>query len=168
MFWVDLTSANMMTDGAFATATYNTKPGTFSGATLDQYFPRAKSSSYVYVWSGGAGLAFGSNDNYFGIAGIGQILAGWEVLNATGGRPVAMTVRDAYTIDQKIDDGSPFTDSVKTIMVYGAETFSANTTGNGGPTKCSDNPSEAPGGQQYAMDVNGGIALTCALSFKFQ
>jgi hypothetical protein len=83
---------------------------------------------------------------------------------STGTIPVSQ----AFSIDQKVDDGMPFTGNVTTIHLNGGPIYSAHTTGNGSVTMCSDNPYNVSGGQLYAVDqANGGYA-NCALSFKMQ
>jgi len=103
MFWVDLSIAGLI-DGGFNTASINTVPSTdLTGTLLDLYLPEAKigGGNYIYVYSVGTGI------NYYGLSAITLIGAsvngvGWGV----AGVP-AMAVRDAYSIDTKMDDGLP-------------------------------------------------------------
>jgi hypothetical protein len=167
IFWADLSVAGLV-DGTFNTASASSNPGTLSGTTLNLYFPQAKigGGNYVYVWSGG--INGGNGVNYFGVAEINQVGAGWEVLGPGGDLPESIPIAQAYAIDAKLDDGFPYTGNVTTIELYGGPRYSAGTTGNGGPVSCSDNPSGVPGAQQYALDISRGSGPNCALSFRFQ
>ena len=168
MVWSDLSSAGLI-DQTFNTASSTTRPGTLtptSTPSLAAYFPTARiTSNYVYVWSGGISQTDGRN--YFGLAAIGQIASGWQLLGAGGARPEKMTVIQAYTIDLKVDDGMPHTGKVTATELYGGAMYATYTTGSGGPNVCSDRPSGA-GPQIYALDVNYGSGTGCALSFAFQ
>ncbi len=117
MFWVDLTVANGLNinliDGSFnpytpATMWNSNNPGNnLSGTVLNKYLPQAKigRGNYVYVWSGGWVESLnGSPGNAINYFGIGQIIStGVGLPNANMG----LTVKEAYDIDNKMDDGFP-------------------------------------------------------------
>jgi prepilin-type N-terminal cleavage/methylation domain-containing protein len=105
MFWVDLSTSNLI-DGGFNTASPTVLPGTITGEALNSWFPQAKlgGNNYIYAYSGGSwsGTSVTTGINYFGIAAVSSISAGYEFYTAPG-----MTVQQAYNIDTKIDDGLP-------------------------------------------------------------
>jgi len=186
MFWVDLTSANglkiNLIDGSFSTAS----PTTLSfvnktGTTIDLYLPQAKMGrgNYVYVWSGGVGGAVhGVSDgiNYYAISAVYN-LDHLGILDSTPG----MTVRQAYDIDKKIDDGLPQTGNVTAQYLQGIIALtgpvwaagggvagtSDTTATAGSSTTCYDNSGVA-GIQRYSITQSNGSGLNCALSFQFQ
>ena len=193
MFWVDLGTAKLV-DGGFnsATPTQQTPDTSLSG--MSAYFPAAKigRQNSVYVWSGGwnAGLLQkGDGDNYFGIEIIDQIYNTCCTIAAP-----ALTVHEAYSIDQKIDDGLPQSGNVLALYVgYGSAYWAINsgltfistppyTSGGAGtfinasppystPTpwtsaNCFDNGGTV-GVQTYSLARNSD-SMNCALSFRFQ
>jgi hypothetical protein len=114
-FWEDLSAANMI-DGTFNTATDAEVTGV---SNISPYLPAAKigGGNYVYVWTGGpydSDAAIGTiGFNYFSISvpsGISD-----AVLSSSPG----LTVAQAYSIDLKIDDGSPNTGLVQAKYVNG-------------------------------------------------
>ena len=111
MFWVDLSTASLI-EGTFNTANSTTLPGSdVTGSGLDLYFPQAKlgQGNYVYVWSGGIGglIANSAGDgfNYFGISAVSKI----QVSVNPGGlfSSPGLSVKQAYSMDSKMDDGLP-------------------------------------------------------------
>ena len=183
VFWVDLSTARMI-EGTFNTATMTTA---FCCATqtttpsLNAFFPQAKigNSNYVYIYSA-------NSANYFCLSGVFTL----------GSAPLAgvlsLTVRQAYDIDQKIDDGLPQSGNVTAVYGLAASGhyvpgyswagYAANygntpftTTTPGSATTCFDNssdPSGSPGisgaTQHYSVEMSNGANVNCALSFKFQ
>jgi hypothetical protein len=108
-FWSDLSYANGMNinliEGSF-------KPGNTSNVkALSKVFPGAKieAGNFVLAWSGGwvdwgngAGGNVSDGKNYFTVGAMRSLL--------TGNHPtldVGLTVKEAYDIDRKIDDGFP-------------------------------------------------------------
>lgn len=195
MFWNDLSSAQMM-DGTFNTATANTNPGSnVTGAGLGNYFPSAKigNNNYVMVWSGGwkscmlgsGGSTQSDGNNYFTVATISK-------LNTSGSAYAspAMTVMQAYSIDNKIDDGLPQSGLVMAVSIsqpsvscwpsgggwagaYDASTKGPVVSGDGvasagSSTTCYDNGNVAGATENYSIEKNGGSGMNCALSFQLQ
>jgi hypothetical protein len=173
MFWVDLTTANGMNinfiEGSFSGASPATLPGhSFTGTALNSMTPPAKigQGNYVYIWSNG-GI------NYFSVAAITTIINGGGVTLAAG-----LTVRQAYEIDKKIDDGYPLTGSFTAQYETNNPSWSSSAqwigpSNNSGATvgsssTCYDNSGTAGATLQYSMAQNGGNGINCALSFKFQ
>jgi prepilin-type N-terminal cleavage/methylation domain-containing protein len=170
VFWRDLSTAGLI-DGGFATATSSGLPlgGTFSGTSLNLYFPQAKvgGDNYIYVYSGGmstsgsGGSGAGTNNglNYFGISAITGITSGYNMVSSPG-----LNVAQAQNIDNKIDDGLPQSGTVtaafnfnhRVVWVAGGGGYGAsgspNGAGNpstaatpGSTTTCYDNSTAAGG-----------------------
>lgn len=104
LFWRDLAQVALV-EGGFTRATADDSAcvSTISGTTLNRFIPQAKigDGNYVYVWSGGwepRNLLPENPTNYFGVSMVKD-----SNLNTSAG----MTVRQAYEIDRKIDDGLP-------------------------------------------------------------
>jgi prepilin-type N-terminal cleavage/methylation domain-containing protein len=186
MFWQDLTTANGLNvnliEGSFSPS-WGPSPGISSG--FDAYLPQAKigNGNYVYVWSGGPLEAWGAGGdiatnngtNYFGVAAVWYMNSGgW----ASYGNP-GMTVQQAYSIDQKIDDGFPQSGHVLALYInpnvnvgatwagtgQGGAPYTTPTTGSS--ATCFDNGGGS-GPQQYSIEISGGSNVNCALSFQFQ
>ena len=107
-FWSDLSYANGLNinliEGSF-------KPGSaLNVKALSKVFPGAKieAGNFVLAWSGGwmdwYGGISGASDgkNYFTVGAVRNILPGSHPTMDMG-----LTVREAYDIDRKIDDGFP-------------------------------------------------------------
>jgi prepilin-type N-terminal cleavage/methylation domain-containing protein len=172
MFWVDLTSANGLNlnliDGSFNAASINNAL-TLSGSGLARYMPAAKigGGNYIYVWSY-------NGINYYGMAVVSSI-SGSIIAGTTPGS----TVRQAYEIDRKTDDGSPQSGRVTAQYVgnnfnplwavAGGSTWGPayTTPVPGGSSTCFDNNSTNGAPQQYSTAQNGGAGLNCMLSFQF-
>jgi len=115
-FWVDLTTANGLNlnliDQAFSLAAPSENGGDFgtavTGTGIDGYLPAAKmgKGNYIYVWSGGTipGVGVGDGNNYFGLSAVSALggSIGWAMHSVPG-----LSVKEAYNIDSKIDDGLP-------------------------------------------------------------
>jgi prepilin-type N-terminal cleavage/methylation domain-containing protein len=188
-FWVDLSAAKMI-DGSFTSGGLNPFTATpvittTSSPSLAQWLPSARISkgNSVYVWSN-------TGIDYFGLSGVVAIPSG----NVPRGQP-GLTVQQAYSIDNKIDDGLPQSGRVTAQylddVVFGASNTGLNsgwagsggvygnipytTTTAGSSTTCFDNSNAASGTpgvngatQHYSLEINNGTNLNCALSFQFQ
>lgn len=204
MFWADLADANLI-NGDFTSMTADMVPDDFishSGAELNAYFPRAKigAGNFVYVWSGGSNnttspcSAGGDNTNYFGISAVSLMINGliYPAQNGSAG----LTVLQAYSLDQKLDDSLPNAGTITTmtsgvggvgfakkplsIWMYGAATMTATgytpTTAAtiGDSDTCYDNSTSSDGQtaangnvMHYSTQMNAGSGNNCALSFRF-
>ncbi len=95
---------------------------------------------------------------------------------------LSTTVQQAYEIDKKIDDGLPQSGSVLALSPFGwgsgmdyiwAGTAIFNsptpytTATAGSDTTCFDN-GNVVGTQHYSTEMNNGMGVNCALSFRFQ
>jgi prepilin-type N-terminal cleavage/methylation domain-containing protein len=171
MFWVDLSTANLI-EGGFNTATSNIMPpATITGAALNNYLPPAKlgGSNYVYVWSGGYHNAL-NGLNYYGVSAVTSITTAGYIYSSLG-----LTVRQAYSIDQKVDDGLPQSGNVIAFFLDADVAYNVEYAGpidtrgtDGSATTCYDNSGVVSAIQQYSLGRNGGAGVNCALSFQFQ
>jgi len=175
MFWNDLTYANgagiNLIEGTFRLASSTALPGRIYGINLNNWLPSAKlgGNNYYYIYS--------TNDvNYIGLSAVTQILSNFLYSNTT------ISVRIAYDIDNKIDDGQPLTGVVLARYVNGNAVLGAsgvplagdlgNADGGTGvnPTPssaltCYDNGNIGGASMHYSYNVNGGSGANCALSF---
>ena len=181
-FWADLASARMV-DGAFVTNGEANGLGTatVAGSGVGLFLPSAKlgGGNYVYVWSGGPTIGFGGtggdSQNYFAISAVQQLSYWWADSNP------GLTVKQAYDIDKKVDDGYPQSGRVLAFYLdantvfYGAvwagsggQTGTPYTTATPGTaTTCYDNGNSV-GQQTYSVKISNGANVNCALSFRFQ
>jgi prepilin-type N-terminal cleavage/methylation domain-containing protein len=183
LFWADLSTAGLI-DGSFTVASAYTFPTSdITGTALSAYFPAAKigGGNYVYVWSGGtnASLGYSNSINYFGLSAITKDMAQTDAgeMNSTPG----LTVLQAYSIDNKMDDGFPQSGRVTATYLnaqlkqpgatwargsgIGASDTSATA---GSSTTCYDNGGVGGATQQYSVEISNGSNVNCALSVQFQ
>jgi prepilin-type N-terminal cleavage/methylation domain-containing protein len=196
VLWRDLSAASLI-DGGFTTAaadypSCNALGNLTSTSTpgIGDILPKARigQGNYIYAYSGGCcnyayGVGWTSNNvNYLGISQVVQNHA--EGLQDNFG----LTVAQAYSIDQKIDDGLPQTGKVIAQYVgyvigglqasigwagtqsYANYQYSPSTaTTAPSPTTCYDNSGGVDGTpQHYSMEINNGAGMNCSLSFQFQ
>lgn len=169
MFWVDLSVARLI-DGYFSvatpSATYYDNVTASTTPNLAAFFPVGKigSGNYVSVWS-----EFGVN--YYAITPI-TTMDFHGIVMATPG----LTVRQAYSIDQKTDDGRPMTGRTLAQAPHtggapwAAQNFAANIwdSYSGDATTCFDNGNSVGSPYVYSIQTNNGSYMNCALSFRFQ
>jgi hypothetical protein len=97
-----------------------------------------------------------------------------------------MTVQQAYSIDQKMDDGLPQSGNVTAqfvnysasqtspVWIYGANPpiYQGWSPGSAVPANqwytCYDNANNASNTMKYSVEASGGNNVNCALSFQFQ
>ncbi len=169
MFWSDLTYANGMNinliDGNFSAASPTVQVSSVTGTALNAYYPAAKigGGNYVFVMSGG-GTNTNSDPpltawtNYFGLAAITQMGSSFtNSINSTTG----LTVKQAYDIDMKIDDGLP--QSGRVLAVYPVSTIDGDgvywAIGGGAGNDGAHGASDYPVGHGSA--VPGLSSITC-------
>jgi hypothetical protein len=116
------------------------------------------------------------NTNYYGLEQVDGIFGGLGVT-------AAVKVKQAYAIDNKIDDGLPQSGNIIAVYPFSGlmawaplgpfaggyflpATFTTATAGSS--TTCFDNNSVNGSIQQYSMMQNGGNGTNCALSIKLQ
>lgn len=172
MFWKDLHNAKLVA-GKFEGAGFYEYPCCYSGNSIGQFLPAAKTKGWIYAWSGGYSIANASASNgvnYFTLTEIQSI----DYTTAQSTDTPSLTVRQAYSIDAKIDDGLPQAGTVLALtgnswaggggttgtMGTGATTASSNT--------CYDNSGVGGAVQKYSINYNNGGGLNCSLTFKMQ
>jgi hypothetical protein len=149
-FWEDLFSAGLTAD-PFNTAA-DVEPG--KDIVIDNmnfYLPKVgkNKGEGLYVYSD-------KKVNYFSIAALTSINGTSGGLNTRPG----LSVREAYDIDKKIDDGAPTTGTVLARYVDEEGVINAETTPTPTAKSCIDKVS---GG--YSISVNDGRGINCGLSF---
>jgi len=208
-FWADLTHANGQNinfiEGSYTLAepTMTDTPvfGTTTPVNLDitgtaiaNFFPPAKigRGNYIYIWC--CGPLNAGTTNYFGISAVNGIATvnNWDVHSTP-----ALTVKEAYAIDTKMDDGLPQSGRVMAWYINydlgvmsefypswaGGTGLGASQSGNipttnatvGSSTTCYDNSTSTDGQtaangnpQHYSLEISSGTGVNCALSFQFQ
>lgn len=196
LLWVDLSTAKMIAE-SFSTAVANSvwasAWGATSGTIISRYFPLAKlgGDQYVYTYNahhaGSATAPYPAFDfnNFFVVSKITRIFTNSFSCCITGRQ--GMTVKQAYAIDSKIDDGSPTLGNITVAyaspafgvgyMLYSNDDnvgpsylqngYPEGIATTAGPTTCYDN-NGAAGATHYSLSYNNGNGVNCALSFKFQ
>lgn len=189
VFWRDLSDA-VLIDGRFTSATNNAVSAVRIPSTmLDRYFPQAKigNGNYIYVsafrgTTSGSGTDSSDGLNFFSISKVTAVAPtlSWEMYSDPG-----MTVRQAYNIDKKVDDGLPQLGKVTAryydynVQMYnyvwaaGGEVTGAHNGANkptttatpGSSTTCYDN-NNGSGNQEYSITQSNGSYMNCALSFQ--
>jgi prepilin-type N-terminal cleavage/methylation domain-containing protein len=172
-FWTDLTTAHLI-DGTYIGSTTLFPSSTLtqtSTPSIQSYFPAAKLGKGIdiYVYRGGTFTSSWQNTgvNYFGLS----VLTSVTVNGQMTGSAATLSVKQAYMMDRKLDDGFPQTGNVTAQYV---NTGSINWAGMsdtsailGSSTTCYDNGGVA-GPQKYSVEISGGTNVNCALSFRFQ
>jgi prepilin-type N-terminal cleavage/methylation domain-containing protein len=162
LFWEDLSSPaagkliDLRTISYGAIECSGTKGGfTATGSQLPAYYmPSAKigNNNYIYVYAK-------NSYNWYGISAPNNS-------SGTLASVPAMTVKQAYDLDAKIDDGLPTTGNV--VAVYLNWTDALNTTlptsaATDDPTTCYNSGTNA-----YSIQISNGSNVNCALSFRMQ
>ncbi len=161
LFWGDLSSASLIdiiipNSGGASFSCTNTGAVAVSTATAGLYFPTAKigRGNYLYVYEIGG-------TNYYGLSEIiSNDISGYMLSNAS------IPVIAAYNIDKKIDDGIPLTGHV-TVHYLATDLVVGNASSASPANSASCYDSTTTNGA-YAITVNNGARLNCALSFQFQ
>jgi len=187
-FWTDLSTANLL--NGYLNSLVTTSGGTCpAGDAISMCLPAASigNGNYVYVYSGGLNSGFnGDGNNYYGLSAVTSLVVSGEYMSSTAD----MTVKQAYDIDQKIDDGLPQSGNVTALYINicacasssqwagssvatGTPPFTTATSGSS--TTCFDNSVTANGApgvsgaaQHYSVEIANGSNVNCALSFRFQ
>jgi prepilin-type N-terminal cleavage/methylation domain-containing protein len=179
MFWVDLSAAHMI-DGSFNTASPSEPieaaiEASSVNPSISSMLPQAKlgNGNYIYVYGGGVPNTGVSNGiNHFGISAITEIGTGDGVLSNPG-----LTVKQAYAIDTKIDDGLPQLGRVTAIYANGytgayGDVVWSGIAGTGmtpaSSTTCYDNGNVFLATQHYSVEFKDGAGVNCGLSIDFQ
>lgn len=172
MYWVDLSQARMIDEARFTTAAPSTVYfGTVTNSTtpnLAAFFPEAKigRGNHISIWS-----EYGVN--HFSLVIVTSMEFNGVVMSTSG-----LTVKQAYSIDRKIDDQFPMTGRVlaRRPNSGGSNWAAQGTTVGGGngsdvlgdSTTCFDNDNTTVAPWLYTIDVDNGGNMNCSLSFQFQ
>ncbi len=202
LFWQDLSAAKLIGGNfsLFASASSGL-PGVLTEASspsISSLLPRAVigNSIYVYVYNDGISTLLKDRKNYFGISGLAapaSVGANGTIVTVSGSssNPRSLSVQQAYNIDNKIDDGLPFTGNVnvlylwRTILMIEDRYLAATASGGIGETWTSLNAMTLPNPAMYPYSGscfdNGGVPgvtikyslynsdqKNCELSIKFQ
>lgn len=193
LFWRDLSTQGLV-DGSFNYATCCSSCSGPGGCTMvvPAFIPKAAigQDNYVVAYAAGfydSGVWVSEGGNYFGIQNVTSATTDGGG-NFARQPAMPLTVTQAYNIDKKMDDGLPQTGSVVARFatdigmqwssggaisaVYGASDTSATA---GSATTCFDNsagtsgtPGVSGATQHYSVEMNNGMGVNCALSFKLQ
>jgi prepilin-type N-terminal cleavage/methylation domain-containing protein len=166
-FWGDLTTVGLV-DGSF-TLDQTATTGVVTSSAIAGVLPPAKlgrgNNIAVYAFNGA---------NYFAIAGgINSVTAAGAYTTPAAG----LTVVQAYNIDKKMDDGIPesgniiaalFTTATSTVAGTGPITATQAGTGLAAVTPAIGTTCFDLTSLTYALNVNAGAGVNCALIVKFQ
>jgi len=183
MFWVDLSKADLI-EGAFNTANSLTPNGITPPATaVPKYMPAATigGGNYIVAYSlttSGSGGWASHQINYFGLQPISFTDGNGDL---TSTPTLSLSVKQAFAMDNKIDDGLPQTGRVLAQFAgtnnqfWASGTTSSATYGTApgtaatpSSTTCYDNGGNASNLMQYSITQNNGTGANCALTFQFQ
>jgi prepilin-type N-terminal cleavage/methylation domain-containing protein len=178
MFWSELTYANGLNlnliEGNFQKSqmwccVLYAISASGTATIIKDYLPLAKIGGNSFVYTASA-----NGNNYYGIASLSYINGFSVGAPLVGGTP-AFTVKQAYDIDRKMDDGFPQSGNV-TAQCLGGYSYSPPIPWVGTADQsatppltstCYDNGGNT-GVQHYSTQVNNGAGLNCSLLFKFQ
>jgi prepilin-type N-terminal cleavage/methylation domain-containing protein len=167
LFWMDLSQAGFVditpltggstwdsyttvASGVCSFSTWATNPGT--------YIPPGKIGygTYLHVYEV-------SGYNWFQLAKIAGFNSSGSIVQGSPTIPVIQ----AYSLDQKVDDGIPNTGRVQAVYINGSQssTTLAPNAAIDNATTCYNTATMIAA---YSITYNGGNGANCALSFRFQ
>lgn len=177
-FWNDLSTTKLIQEQLIGTVYLNkailtTPSATSSTYPLDKYIPRAAiDNNFISIFSRNGQSFFAITR--FNCAGCGIATDG----GAFG--DMGLTVAQAYTLDNKMDDGMPQSGRVtaEKLGVWWAGSFSSWYGGQGlggsnmtawgaSATSCFDNGNVAGVIHHYSMSANSRGNVNCSLAIKF-
>jgi len=187
-FWSDLSYANGMNIGLIE-GSYQSLPNApssnYAVTMMSSLMPVSKLGSGLFIHT----YSY-AGSNFYTLSAMDHTDWSSGVVSAAG-----LSVRDAYNIDKKMDDGLPQSGNVTAQLVCdgngalnpvwaiggwsasGVTCATANfvtspapytTATQGNTTSCFDNSNTTGATQQYSIEENNGAGTNCALSFKFQ
>lgn len=156
VFWRDMTTAKLLDGGSNTRSSIICGPGCTGGAftgNFGDYLPAASigNGNYIHIYSI-------TKQNYFGLSIPTSYLANAQITASTG-----LTVSQAYTIDNKLDNGLPQTGRVTANYINTSTVGWSANAATASATTCFDTTSG-----NYSIGQNSGNGINCALSFKFQ
>jgi hypothetical protein len=165
MFWVDLSAAHLI-PGNFTLGSSTNVVVPIPSTALTGYFPLAKlgQGNFVYAY-GVSSVTPSHNGNFLCVSVVLNTVA--AVCGGCMNSNPGMTVRQAYAIDSKIDDGTPLAGRVITRapdLQTSSSIADAAYAATGSSTTCLD--TSVTNGH-YSIDQNNGSGVNCWLSFKF-
>ena len=171
LFWTDLSKAALIS-GNFTTAVANVHlPSSTDKNTIGNYFPKGKvggNSVFVIGGSqGGDGGFIKNGKSYLALQNISQINV--DFINASGA-DYGLTVSDAYTIDTKMDDGSPLSGKIGALyinmwLIMSNPLYFPPTSLSASATTCFDNGNTSGAPLTYSASMNNGEGKNCSLFF---
>jgi prepilin-type N-terminal cleavage/methylation domain-containing protein len=163
-FWLDLSYTGLIKETVSSKANdpLSSLFGTAGYACTNDcnaYLPNAALSTRAFV------TTYSNNStNYYAIVSIDTSFSPANNYGYLGTLP-SMTVRQAYNIDQKVDDGLPQTGNVITQYYNTWQVIWSVSGMSGSSSTCFDTSS---GKAAYSINQNNGTGINCALSFKIQ
>jgi prepilin-type N-terminal cleavage/methylation domain-containing protein len=156
-FWTDLASQGWV-EGTFA-GVNGACANDINSTNAPTCLPPAKlgNGNYISVYTM-------NNSNWFGLGAVALVDPNEDVVPSGN----ALTVAQAYSIDQKIDDGLPTTGNVIAAIYpsWVSPPFPANKQAQSATT-CFDNGNVSHAIEQYSASYNGS-GINCVMSFKLQ
>lgn len=164
LFWVDLSTAGLI-EGNFNTATATSVPSSVPATGYSLYMPEAKiARNYIYV----------VHDSVKNIYAMSRVTSLSNIITPGTG----INARQAYYIDNKMDDGFPQTGIV--LAQYNVTGGFSWVRGGGGynvganpgvatpagATTCYDNGGNASAPMMYSVNYANGTTVNCTLTFK--
>lgn len=153
LFWQDLYTAKLIDLRLALTRSCNSGIVNISGTGLTRYLVQAVigNGNYILVY-------YRNGYNWYGINAVTSI-DGSSNLMTTANIPV----RQAYSIDKKMDDGLPTTGTVQAFYYqYNNQLQNAANAASDSASTCYNT-----GSSMYSIGYNNGSGTNCALSFRF-
>jgi prepilin-type N-terminal cleavage/methylation domain-containing protein len=162
IFWEDLSRAQLIDSTLYNDVLFHIECSGWSelsSTPTDSFYignvlPAAKlgNGNFIYVYNA-------NGSNWFGVSVVSGT-SGSALVSAPG-----MTVQQARSIDEKVDDGLPTAGNVTAIYLNNSVSATVNAPNAtiSSSTTCYDTTSN-----HYSVSQNGGAGVNCALSFRFQ
>ena len=192
LLWQDLGAANLIegrysVPGTMNVGAYGALSGSVTASTNPAYnafIPPAKiaANDYVFAFSN-AGINYWGLSSYNG-PGPNGITPALCACGQNSSTTYAMTVRQAYDLDKKMDDGLPQSGVVEAVnggyLLWAGDFYLANAGTNfpnantareaSSATSCFDNGGQSGATQQYSLGslADYGSHVNCALVFRMQ
>lgn len=175
MFWRDLSTARLI-EGSFTRATSNSVASNISGTAIADFLPKAKIGDGNYFFAFNANSLSATLPRGFNRLSLAKVTSiGVNCTSCVASSP-SLTVREAYGIDSKIDDGLPTSGNAIALLITQVSgstsdwinTASSSVAAAGSSTTCYDNNNSTSNPVTYSLTQNNGIGMNCGLAFKMQ